>query len=180
MVQTPPEREGVLTATVIGPTSSVIASAMFSAAFSAALTVAYPEVRLFDSLVAAIAAVSSTYAFVRRSTLSILIGFSSRVEGRVLPTANNTPTNSQSQENRNKSLNFAFTGVLSRPTMTPKYAVETLAARGWTEAAIADAVGVSQPTINRIKNGIIPAWDTGHKVVGLAKAERAKRRRAAA
>jgi len=64
--------------------------------------------------------------------------------------------------------------------MTPKYAVETLIARGWTEAAIAEAIGVSQPTVHRVKNGIIPAWDTGSALVELAKNEKAKRRRAAA
>jgi transcriptional regulator with XRE-family HTH domain len=63
--------------------------------------------------------------------------------------------------------------------MTPKYAIETLIARGWTEAAIAESVGVSQPTINRIKGGVIPAWDTGLALIDLAKRERAKKRSAA-
>jgi transcriptional regulator with XRE-family HTH domain len=64
--------------------------------------------------------------------------------------------------------------------MTPQYAVETLVARGWTEQAIAEAVGCTQPTINRIKGGMIPAWDTGNAIVDLAKRFKAQRRRVAA
>jgi hypothetical protein len=60
--------------------------------------------------------------------------------------------------------------------MTPKYAVESLLARGWTESSIATAVGVTQPTVNRIKNGVVPAWDTGECLIALAKSERKKRR----
>lgn len=56
--------------------------------------------------------------------------------------------------------------------MSPKEAVEILLARGWTEAAIAEVVGVSQPTINRIKSGARPAWDTGVAIVALAKSRR--------
>jgi transcriptional regulator with XRE-family HTH domain len=56
--------------------------------------------------------------------------------------------------------------------MSPQEAVETLIARGWTEAAIADAVGVTQPTINRIKGGAVPAYDTGLAIVNLAKSKR--------
>jgi transcriptional regulator with XRE-family HTH domain len=64
--------------------------------------------------------------------------------------------------------------------MTPQYAVETLAARGWTQEQIAQSVGVSQPTIWRIKTGVIPAWDVGQAVINLAKTEKSKRRRIAA
>ena len=62
-------------------------------------------------------------------------------------------------------------------TMTPQYAVETLIGRGWTEASIAEAVGVSQPTIHRIKTGVVPYWDTGAAVISLAKRMRAMRQR---
>lgn len=55
---------------------------------------------------------------------------------------------------------------------TPKEAVETLLERGWTEAAIAEEVGVTQPTINRIKTGTIPGWDVGRAIVDLAKSRR--------
>jgi len=56
--------------------------------------------------------------------------------------------------------------------MSPQEAVETLIARGWTEAAIAEAVGVTQPTINRIKGGAEPSYATGLALVTLAKSKR--------
>jgi hypothetical protein len=37
--------------------------------------------------------------------------------------------------------------------MTPKDAILDLVSKGWTEAGIANAVGTSQPNINRIKAG---------------------------
>jgi predicted GIY-YIG superfamily endonuclease len=73
---------------------------------------------------------------------------------------------------------YDFAAESSRP-MTPQFAVEALLARGWTQAQIAESVGVAQPTIYRIKSGVIPSWDVGTAVVNLAKTEKAKRRRVA-
>ena len=56
--------------------------------------------------------------------------------------------------------------------MNPSEAVITLLGRGMTEAAIGDAVGVSQGTINKIKRGdMIPTWPTGQKLILLASAD---------
>lgn len=53
--------------------------------------------------------------------------------------------------------------------MTPSEAITALLARGMTEAAIGDAVGARQSTINRIKRGdMIPNWETGKALVDLA------------
>jgi transcriptional regulator with XRE-family HTH domain len=60
--------------------------------------------------------------------------------------------------------------------MTPQFAIESLIAKGWSQQAIADAVGCSQPTINRIKSGVTPLWPVGTALIDLAKRERAKRR----
>lgn len=38
--------------------------------------------------------------------------------------------------------------------MTPQEAIRKLVDAGWTEASLAKAVGVSQPTIHRIKHGV--------------------------
>lgn len=56
--------------------------------------------------------------------------------------------------------------------MSPQEAVEILIARGWTEAAIAEAIGVTQPTVNRIKTGSKPSWEVGAAVIALAKSRR--------
>jgi DNA-binding XRE family transcriptional regulator len=60
--------------------------------------------------------------------------------------------------------------------MTPQFAVLSLLARGWRQEDIADAVGVTQPTIHRIKGGVMPAWDTGMKLIEVCKLEKAKRK----
>jgi len=63
--------------------------------------------------------------------------------------------------------------------MKPIDAVTELQKQGWTETAIAEAVGTSQPTINRIKGGANPLFDLGMALVTLAagnKPKKAKRR----
>ncbi len=65
--------------------------------------------------------------------------------------------------------------------MKPIDAIVSLQEQGWTEAAIAEAVGTSQPTINRIKSGANPLFDLGMALVTLAasnKPKKAKRRAA--
>lgn len=64
--------------------------------------------------------------------------------------------------------------------MNPDQAVNQLLERGWKEQAIADAVGVHQPAINKIKRGRMPRYDTGHALVTLAKSRKNPPRKAAA
>jgi DNA-binding XRE family transcriptional regulator len=53
--------------------------------------------------------------------------------------------------------------------MTPTEAVIVLQRAAMTEAAIAEAVGVRQSTINKIKKGTIrPNWEIGDRLVTLA------------
>jgi transcriptional regulator with XRE-family HTH domain len=52
--------------------------------------------------------------------------------------------------------------------MTPAEAITSLLSRQWTEARIAEAVGTSQPTINRIKQGTSPRYAVGEALVRLA------------
>lgn len=53
--------------------------------------------------------------------------------------------------------------------MTPSEAIAALLGAGMTEAAIGQAVGVGQSTINKIKRGdMIPNWETGKALVDLA------------
>lgn len=65
--------------------------------------------------------------------------------------------------------------------MSPNDAIAKLAAAGWTESEIANAVGVAQSTINRIKRGARPNFEVGSALVALAKKrrKRAEGRRAA-
>lgn len=59
--------------------------------------------------------------------------------------------------------------------MNPAQAIEALLLRPeWTESRIAEAVGTTQPTVNRIKKGASPAYQTGAALVALAIAEIAK------
>ena len=53
-------------------------------------------------------------------------------------------------------------------TMTPSEAISTLIAAGWTEAQIGAEVTVRQSTINKIKRGVVPNWETGDALVALA------------
>ena len=55
--------------------------------------------------------------------------------------------------------------------MTPSEAVQKLVIRGMSEAAIGEAVGAGQSTINRIRRGDTksPSWDVGQKLIALAK-----------
>lgn len=59
--------------------------------------------------------------------------------------------------------------------MTPTQAVEQLAARGYTEAEIGRMTGMAQASVNRIKVGAMPKWDSGQKLIKLA--ERIGRKR---
>lgn len=52
--------------------------------------------------------------------------------------------------------------------MKPSQAIEKLLAAGLTEAAIGDAVGARQSTVNKIKHGTVPNWDLGRKLIELA------------
>lgn len=53
--------------------------------------------------------------------------------------------------------------------MKPSDAIALLIQHAWTETRIADAIGTSQPTINRIKKGAKPSFDVGHALIELAK-----------
>lgn len=55
--------------------------------------------------------------------------------------------------------------------MKPADAVSHLLALGWTETDLADHAGTSQPTINRIKHGASPSYETGKALVDLAEEE---------
>ncbi len=53
--------------------------------------------------------------------------------------------------------------------MNPQKAIEKLSAAGMTETAIANAIGVSQATINRIRNGVAKtSYEIGTALVKLA------------
>lgn len=53
--------------------------------------------------------------------------------------------------------------------MTPSAAIAKLLANGMTEAAIGEAVGARQSTINKIKRGdMVPNWETGRALIELA------------
>ena len=52
--------------------------------------------------------------------------------------------------------------------MTPSEAISTLIAAGWTEAQIGAEVTVRQCTINKIKRGVVPNWETGDALIDLA------------
>lgn len=67
-------------------------------------------------------------------------------------------------------MRFASICVYDRG-MNPKEAIAALQKAGWTETLIANAVGTSQPTINRIKGGTMPGYDTGAAIVALADRE---------
>jgi DNA-binding XRE family transcriptional regulator len=56
--------------------------------------------------------------------------------------------------------------------MSPTAAVKKLIRAGWTETRIAEAVGSSQPAINRIKRNQGkrgPAWQLANKLVAIAR-----------
>ena len=55
--------------------------------------------------------------------------------------------------------------------------LQTLIASGLSETEIAQRIGVSQPTVNRIKNGADPAYRTGKKLEQLHRAVGRRRRR---
>ena len=52
--------------------------------------------------------------------------------------------------------------------MKPSEAIEKLLSTGLTEAAIGDAVGARQSTVNKIKRGTVPNWELGKRLVDLA------------
>ena len=58
--------------------------------------------------------------------------------------------------------------------MNPKTAIETLRSLGWTDHRIGVAVGVMQSTIWRLRKTGQPSYDTGSKLVALAKREARK------
>lgn len=52
--------------------------------------------------------------------------------------------------------------------MNPTQAIRELTSSGWTEAQLAAAVGVSQPTINRLKHSRrTTSYDIGAALVAL-------------
>lgn len=51
--------------------------------------------------------------------------------------------------------------------MTPSNAITALISAGWTEAGIAEEVGTSQPTINRIRHGAQPRFQLGTDLLAL-------------
>lgn len=51
--------------------------------------------------------------------------------------------------------------------MTLQNLVQTLIDSGLSEAEIARRIGVSQPTVNRIKGGTDPAYTTGKRLEAL-------------
>ncbi|WP_426269184.1 hypothetical protein ACN9MB_13235 [Dyella kyungheensis] len=53
--------------------------------------------------------------------------------------------------------------------MTPHDAVRALLEAGWVEVQVAEAVGTSQSTINRLKHGKVASvdYDTGSRLVQL-------------
>jgi hypothetical protein len=53
--------------------------------------------------------------------------------------------------------------------MDPKTAILALLANDWTETRIAQAVGTTQPTINRIKHGGDPGYERGARLVELGR-----------
>jgi IS30 family transposase len=61
--------------------------------------------------------------------------------------------------------------------MQPHEAIAALLAAGETETSIANAVGVSQSTINRIRHrGHSPRFDLGAALIQLAEARKGKRK----
>ena len=54
--------------------------------------------------------------------------------------------------------------------------LQTLIESGLSETEIARRIGVSQPTVNRIKNGADPAYRTGKQLERLYRAVRRRRR----
>ena len=54
--------------------------------------------------------------------------------------------------------------------------LQTLIESGLSETEIAQRIGVSQPTVNRIKNGADPAYRTGKQLERLYRAVRRRRR----
>lgn len=52
--------------------------------------------------------------------------------------------------------------------MNPTNAVDLLISQKWSEKRIADEVGTSQPTINRIKRGSATTYELGAKLISLA------------
>lgn len=58
--------------------------------------------------------------------------------------------------------------------MQPSEAIVRLLLANWTEVEIASAVGTTQPTINRIKNGKQPNYALGERIVLLAKSGQKK------
>lgn len=61
--------------------------------------------------------------------------------------------------------------------MNPTSAVKTLLRKDWTQAAIAQAIGVKQPTIFRINSGYSTSFEIGTKLVKLASSGRKPPRR---
>lgn len=55
--------------------------------------------------------------------------------------------------------------------------LQTLIESGLSETEIARRIGVSQPTVNRIKNGADPAYRTGKQLERLYRAVRRRRSR---
>lgn len=62
--------------------------------------------------------------------------------------------------------------------MTPADAINLLLSRKWTEARIAAAVGTSQPTINRIKQGAATRYVIGAELIRLATSDSLRKRAA--
>ena len=61
--------------------------------------------------------------------------------------------------------------------MTPSQAISALVEHGMPEASIAAAVGVSQPSINRIRREVMqPNYELGSALVALAKRQLRRRK----
>lgn len=65
----------------------------------------------------------------------------------------------------------AYAIVYRMLRMTPSLAISRLLDAGWTETGLAEAVGSTQPTINRIKHGASPLYEVGAALVELARRE---------
>ena len=62
--------------------------------------------------------------------------------------------------------------------MTPIQAIDALHRAGMKDPAIADSIGVTQPTISKIKRGVMrPNWELGDRLVKLAEAKSAPTRK---
>jgi predicted XRE-type DNA-binding protein len=67
----------------------------------------------------------------------------------------------------------SYASTYSLRPMTPQEAIQTLLGLQMNETQIAAAVGATQPTINRIRNGSDCLFRTGAALIKLAEAKKA-------